>query len=311
MIYSSWLVLSMAAASTNNPWSSVISETMGTKMHPRIVQKRLLHPVRWFTSRDSSRLNNLGVALMGIGATVAVTTGAAKLPWWSITVGLAMFAAGLVLTVYTMGATVQSTMETTSKADEGSDAQRSACDPEIEIGQRQTMRRELRAVTDNGAVYNETDRSPLRILPVDVRDSNHDSNDKMGISGVHPLPIAADFHSRIVPVIEQFESLDDPPDPPRRVTQSGVFRWNIEMATWIRDVEAVLDVSYRLAKSREREGFPSVELAQKAADARAGLRKLRNLIRQNPSLTDWNLDPTIPIGIREDVASIVALAVYS
>jgi hypothetical protein len=304
----------MATASTNKPWSSVISETMGIKIHLRIIQRYLLHPIRWLTSRDSSRLNNLGVALMGIGATDAVTTGAAKLPWWSITVGLAMFAAGLVLTVYTMGATVQSTMGTSSKAGEDSETQRPTCDPKIEMSQRQTIGRELRVVTDGDAIFTETDQSPLHstsILPADTRESNHGPNPIIGISGVHPLPIAADFHSQIVPVIEQFESLEDPPDPPRRATESAVFRWSVEMATWIRDVEVVLDASYRLAKSREREGFPSVELAQKAADARAGLQKLRNLIRQTSELTDWNLDPAIPLGIREDVASIVALAVNS
>src|SRR5580704_7702248 len=122
---------------------------MGRRMHLEIIQKRLQRPVRWLTSRDSSRLNNLGIALMSVGASVAVTTGAVKftnqlVPWWSIIVGLAMFVAGVALTGYTMGATGSPAIEIPSEAGESSGTQRSIIDSEIDIGRRQAQGQELR-----------------------------------------------------------------------------------------------------------------------------------------------------------------------
>jgi hypothetical protein len=182
---------------------------------------------------------------------------------------------------------------------------------EIEIGRREEKGQELR---DSNTIFSASSQSQVRsasIQPAGTWKSNQDADREIDTSEVLPLPIAADFYTQIAPIIEQFTSLEEPPDPPRRVTRSTVFRWNVEMATWIRDVEAVLDAAYRIAKTREREGFPSVELAQMAADARAGLRELRNLIKQHPELIDWKLDPAVPQGIRENVAGVVALAANS
>jgi hypothetical protein len=83
------------------------------------------------------------------------------------------------------------------------------------------------------------------------------------------------------------------------------------MTAWIRDVERVFDCAYRLAKSKERDGFPSVELAQGAADARAGLRKMRKLISQRGGAVDSDLAAKTSQDVWRSTSKIVALAINS
>lgn len=80
------------------------SEDVEQAGHPR----RSWNPVKWLTSRDRTPLNNLGLALMAIGAATAVAVWIAmftskSVPWWPVILGLVVVALGLVLTLATIG----------------------------------------------------------------------------------------------------------------------------------------------------------------------------------------------------------------
>jgi hypothetical protein len=141
--------------------------------------------------------------------------------------------------------------------------------------------------------------------------SSNLSQENGGPGGVKPLPVGTDFYSLALPIVEQFESIAVAPTPPRRRATRAVLEWRIEMAAWIRDVEQILNAAYDLAKSREKDGHPSVELAQRTADARTGLQKMRGLIRPGQELTNKDFDAATPQEIWSNVAGVVALAVNS
>jgi hypothetical protein len=262
--------------STKEPWPSVTSGTMKRGRHLEGARRRSLSPVRWFGSRERSSLNILGNSLVTVGATVAVATWVARFPWWSVIGGAAIIVAGLIIAASTMGNTKA------SAADPSSAENGSAPKPAL-----------LKAVHDGVA----SDSSNL--------------SQENGPGDVKPLSVGTDFYSLALPIVEQFESIAVAPTRPRRRATTAVLEWRMEMAAWIRDVEQILDAAYDLAKSREKDGHPSVELAQRTADARTGLQKMRELIGPGQELTNKDFDAAAPQEIWSNVAGVVALAVNS
>lgn len=89
-----------------------LSVTLKTVLNSEDLEEAGRHPrnpvIKWLTSRDRTPLNNLGLALMAIGAATAVAVWLARftsksVPWWPVILGLVVVALGLVLTLATMG----------------------------------------------------------------------------------------------------------------------------------------------------------------------------------------------------------------
>lgn len=94
------------------------------------------NPVKWLTSRDRAPLNNLGLALMAIGAATAVAVWVARftskaVPWWPVILGLVVVVIGLVLTFATIGPG-PTTVPDTSKDDSSPLAPEPTEQPDLE-----------------------------------------------------------------------------------------------------------------------------------------------------------------------------------
>jgi hypothetical protein len=149
-----------------------------------------------------------------------------------------------------------------------------------------------------------------QILNANERAGIQDSPES-DLANVTSLPSGSNFYSTVSMLIELFGSLGEPPSFPSIRVSAAVFGWQIDMTSWIHDAEVVLEEAYRLGKSREREGFPSVELAQTTDNARDGLQKVRDLIRQPEELVDGHFVDRTSGDIFTYISNVVALAVNS
>jgi hypothetical protein len=135
------------------------------------------------------------------------------------------------------------------------------------------------------------------------------NNGVTSLANVTSLPAGSDFYSTVASLIELFRSLKKPPSFRSRGVAATVFGWKIDMTGWIHDAELVLEEAYRLAKSREREGFPSVELAQATESAQADLQKMRDLIRQPEEAVDGHFVARTSEDILASISKVMELAV--
>lgn len=253
-------------------------------------------------SRDRSGLNNLGLALMTVGAGVAIAVWLAKftssaVPWWPVIVGLLAFIIGLALAVSTIG--------------------RKSSSSESSVDQK-----EDKIVQPDNRGNVSTDKSssivvfPWRLLSQGQQKAHSSragvvdkDNQPPTLGSVSPISNGGDFYARASLLIRHYDHFEEAPSLPPEINEDSTLEWKLNLISWMQGTEKLLNDAINLAEDRDSKEYPSIDLAQNIANAQAGLRWVRDQTGQFEDLPDSTLFINTSRSLIEDVSKIVAFAV--